>query len=655
MRARGTQKTRTEATCSHKTETQPMASKQSPAMCKTGHEHAANEKTHKPRVHTRHDNMKARSQWIYTLRATQHKIQPKCTQPIEHPNCVQHNKPTWTRVRGAERTENGARVSEPPSRDQNSRHECRDPKHHAPTWNKARRWESARLEHTRSRCAHMKTRTGWEYQGSVTKPWITLDRSDRTLTLPPPQKGRHLASLMRDTKNKTETWQHTNMTTQRLTHNNRPDKNNQNTETKRGGREGSQASASREAQQDQGGKEGWAREAHAVQGSWQGARAEPEGRTMGDPAEQEPWRMAMAGWTREDPGRTGSLANSQGGAGGTDQGGSGRTGTLVDGQGGAGGTDQAGSSQSGGQRGASCLAGCQGGPGRTRSLDGTAGRGHLRGAGRTRSLGGAGRAAMGGAGRERRLGGAGRARSLGSSGTASWPADISGTASRPWRVDEAFFLLLLRFWEWDAAASSATTGGAGAIGQMGALQLHPTLLRALQLLWPPLEQALGAPGPEQALERPPGRQRAPGRPTRPPLRCSNLHRWGTSQEPHKLPKRKAIQPLILHQLRGSSRTLLNMSFSAAWLNPNPSAASLNSWTNLLCQYPADGGSSGPWTGGCDRRGGASVEAGGGRWKPFLRGVLFMVGSFCQGLRNGWGEDPIAGERLLLTKRTQKPP
>ncbi len=35
----------------------------SPAMCKTGHNHAANEKTHKPRVHTRHDNMKARSPW----------------------------------------------------------------------------------------------------------------------------------------------------------------------------------------------------------------------------------------------------------------------------------------------------------------------------------------------------------------------------------------------------------------------------------------------------------------------------------------------------------------------------------------------------------------------------------------------------------------
>ncbi len=63
MSARGTQKTRTEATYSHKTETQAHGQQtKSPAMCKTGHEHAANEKTHKPRVHTRHDNMKARSQ-----------------------------------------------------------------------------------------------------------------------------------------------------------------------------------------------------------------------------------------------------------------------------------------------------------------------------------------------------------------------------------------------------------------------------------------------------------------------------------------------------------------------------------------------------------------------------------------------------------------
>ncbi len=62
MRARGTQKTRTEATCAQNRNTCTWPANKSPAMCKTGHEHAANEKTHKPRVHTRHDNMKARSQ-----------------------------------------------------------------------------------------------------------------------------------------------------------------------------------------------------------------------------------------------------------------------------------------------------------------------------------------------------------------------------------------------------------------------------------------------------------------------------------------------------------------------------------------------------------------------------------------------------------------
>ncbi len=127
-------------------------------MCKTGHEHAANKKTHKPRVHTRHDNMKARSQWLYKLRATQHKIQHKCTQPIETRTACNTTKPTWTRVRGAERTRDRALTQW-----QKMERECPNPvtwpklktwvpgsKHHAPTWNKARRRESARHEHTRS-------------------------------------------------------------------------------------------------------------------------------------------------------------------------------------------------------------------------------------------------------------------------------------------------------------------------------------------------------------------------------------------------------------------------------------------------------------------------------------------------------------------------
>ncbi len=50
--------------CSHKIKTQARGQQnKSPAMCKTGHGHAANENTHKRRVHTRHDNMKACSPW----------------------------------------------------------------------------------------------------------------------------------------------------------------------------------------------------------------------------------------------------------------------------------------------------------------------------------------------------------------------------------------------------------------------------------------------------------------------------------------------------------------------------------------------------------------------------------------------------------------
>ncbi len=188
----------------------------------------------------------------------------------------------------------------------------------------------------------------------------------------------------------------------RLTRNNRQDKKNQNTETKRGEREGSQASASREAQQVQGGMGGLS----------QGGSRSP-----------------------------GVLANSQGGAGGTNQGGSGRTGILANSQGGTGGRNQASTSQSGGQGGASCLAGSQGGPGRTGSL-----------------------------------GGAGRARSLDGSGMASWPAE----------------------------------------------QLRRLPLGALQLRRPPPEALAG----ERASNS---------------TNCPNA-RWSS--------------PLILHQLRDSSRALL---------------------------------------------------------------------------------------------------
>ncbi len=62
-RAHGTQKTKTKAMCSHQTNTQAHGQQKYPAMCKTGHEHTANENanenTHKQHVHTRHDNIES--------------------------------------------------------------------------------------------------------------------------------------------------------------------------------------------------------------------------------------------------------------------------------------------------------------------------------------------------------------------------------------------------------------------------------------------------------------------------------------------------------------------------------------------------------------------------------------------------------------------
>ncbi len=59
MRAHCTQKTKIEATCSHKTKHKHMANNQCTSHVQNN---AANENTLKPRVHTRHDNMKAHSQ-----------------------------------------------------------------------------------------------------------------------------------------------------------------------------------------------------------------------------------------------------------------------------------------------------------------------------------------------------------------------------------------------------------------------------------------------------------------------------------------------------------------------------------------------------------------------------------------------------------------
>ncbi len=189
-------------------------------------------------------------------------------------SCVPHSTRYNTNARILTQRDRTWRASVRTPR-RNSRHECRDPittLQHETRHADERAHGTSTLKAARSH----ETRTWREYQGSVTKPWITLDWSDRTLTLPP-QK------VTRDTKNKTETWQHKNMTTQRLTHNNRPDKNNQNTETKRGGREGGKPS-----QCQQGSKAGPGRD----------GRVEPGRPRQSRSPGKEP------GWSRRDgPGR----------------------------------------------------------------------------------------------------------------------------------------------------------------------------------------------------------------------------------------------------------------------------------------------------------------------------------------------------------------
>ncbi len=107
MRARGTQKTRTEATCSHKTETQAHGQQ-------TNHQPCA-----KQDMNTQ--LMRKLISHVFTQDRNTSTKYNKCTQPIETRTACNTTKHTWTRVRGAERTrdlahtmtENGARVSEP--------------------------------------------------------------------------------------------------------------------------------------------------------------------------------------------------------------------------------------------------------------------------------------------------------------------------------------------------------------------------------------------------------------------------------------------------------------------------------------------------------------------------------------------------------------
>ncbi len=125
--------------CAHtKQKHKHMASKtKSPPMFKPGHEHAANENTHKPRVHTRHDNIRARSQW--KTQAACHTAQDITWmhEADKNTNCVQHHKTQhmWTdKSAGLNKLETARSHNDTwstsvqtPSRNRNSRHECRDP------------------------------------------------------------------------------------------------------------------------------------------------------------------------------------------------------------------------------------------------------------------------------------------------------------------------------------------------------------------------------------------------------------------------------------------------------------------------------------------------------------------------------------------------
>ncbi len=184
MRAHGTQKLR-QKPCAHTKNTSTWPANKSPAMCKTGHEHAANEKTYKPCSHKTW-----RSQW--NTQAACHIAQDITWMHAadKNTNCVQHNKTHVDRRACGQKNsrphtptkrQNMERECPNPDTNRNSRHECRDPNtmlQHETRYANERAHGSSTLEAARSH----ENRTWREYQGSVTKPWITLDWSDRTLT-----------------------------------------------------------------------------------------------------------------------------------------------------------------------------------------------------------------------------------------------------------------------------------------------------------------------------------------------------------------------------------------------------------------------------------------------------------------------------------------
>ncbi len=175
-------RTKQDKPCAHtKQKHKHMASKtKSLAMCKTGHEHAANEKTHKPRVHTKHDKHES-TQLVkkHKLRATQNKTKLEKARSWRT-SCVQQNnthgqrsaRPERTRDRTLPQQDETWSVSVRTStRNQNwawTRQECRDPNttlQHETEHADERARSSSTLKATRS----PENKTRGECQGSVKK------------------------------------------------------------------------------------------------------------------------------------------------------------------------------------------------------------------------------------------------------------------------------------------------------------------------------------------------------------------------------------------------------------------------------------------------------------------------------------------------------
>ncbi len=96
------------------------------------------------------------------------------TQPIKTWTACNNTKHVDRRARGRANSRLHAHTTR-----QNIEHECPNPD----TKPKLMTWVLGSEHHTPTRKAHShKNRTWWECQDSVTKPQITLDRSDRTLS-----------------------------------------------------------------------------------------------------------------------------------------------------------------------------------------------------------------------------------------------------------------------------------------------------------------------------------------------------------------------------------------------------------------------------------------------------------------------------------------